>query len=98
MIPRFLHLSGGSVNLHILLIRESNISMDNVLLAVFGTLSFIGLSFGSLCTWMAIRAAKANKKDADVSMALWSIGAVAGLAVGSMSFAYFVLPILWDRL
>ena len=72
--------------------------MDNILLVVFGTLSAIGLSFGSLCTWMAIRAAKANKKDADVAMALWSIGAVAGLAVGSMSFAYFVLPILWDRL
>ena len=72
--------------------------MDNILLSVFGTLSLIGIGFGLFCTWMAIRIAKANKKDADVAMALWSIGAVAGLAVGSMSFAYFVLPILWNRL
>ena len=71
--------------------------MDNLLLAVFGTVSILGLSFGGLCTWMAIRAARSNKKDSEVSMALWSVGSVAGLAVGSMAFAYFVLPILWNR-
>jgi predicted MFS family arabinose efflux permease len=72
--------------------------MDGILLVVFGTLSILGLTFGSFCTWMAVRIAKANKKDADVAMALWSMGSVAGFAVGSMSFAYFVLPIIWDRL
>jgi len=72
--------------------------MDNILLAVFGTISFTSIGFGSFCTWMAVRIAKSNKKDADVGMALWSIGSVAGFAVGSMSFAYFVLPILWNRM
>jgi hypothetical protein len=72
--------------------------MDSILLTIFGTISILGLSFGFFCTWMAVRIARANKKDAEVGMALWSMGSVAGFAVGGMSFAYFVLPILWDRL
>jgi len=41
---------------------------------------------------MAVRAAK--KKDAELSMAMWSVAAIAGLAIGGMSLAYFVIPIV----
>ena len=66
--------------------------MDRILLIVFGTLSFPGLFFGALAVYMAVRAAK--KKDAELSMAMWSVAAIAGLAIGGMSLAYFVIPIV----
>ncbi|MNC93397.1 hypothetical protein D3C83_100150 [compost metagenome] len=72
--------------------------MDNILLIVFGTISALALGFGVLCTWMAVRAAKGNKKDADVAMALWSMGSVAGFAVAAVCMAYFVIPIVWHRM
>ncbi|HAL55224.1 MAG TPA: hypothetical protein DCP63_01780 [Bacteroidetes bacterium] len=69
---------------------------DNILLIVFGTLSILSLAFGGLCLFLAVQNAK--KKDAEVRMALWSIGALAGLVFAGMSWAYFLIPIIVNRL
>jgi hypothetical protein len=67
--------------------------MDNVLLAVFGTLSIFGIGFGAFSTWMAMRAAR-DPKSSELALAGWSVGALLGLTAGGMSLAYFVIPIL----
>lgn len=67
--------------------------MDNILLAVFGTLSFLGIGFGVLATWMAMRAAR-KPNSSEIALAGWSLGALVGLTAGGMSLAYFVIPIL----
>lgn len=67
--------------------------MDNILLAIFGTLSLLGIGFGALSTWMAMRAAR-NPKSSELALAGWSVGALVGLTAGGMSLAYFVIPIL----
>ena len=71
--------------------------MDRILLIVFGTLSVIGIGFGALSIWMAMRAAR-NPKTSELTLAGWSIGALVGLTVGGMSFAYFVIPIILHHL
>ena len=70
--------------------------MDNLLLLVFGGLSIIALAFAILCLFFAVKNAK--KKDAEISMALWSFGALAGFTFAGMCWAYFVIPILANKL
>ena len=71
--------------------------MDNILLAIFGTLSLLGLGFGAFSTWMAMRIAR-KPKSSELALAAWSVGALVGLTVGGMSLAYFVVPILLHHL
>lgn len=67
--------------------------MDNFLLAFFGIFSLLGLGFGALSTWMAMRTAR-KPKASELALAGWSVGALLGLTAGGMSLAYFVIPIL----
>jgi len=70
--------------------------LDNILLIVFGILSTLSLLFAGLCLYFAVKNAK--KKDAEVQMALWSFGALAGFTFAGMCWAYFLIPILIHRL
>jgi hypothetical protein len=39
----------------------------------------------------------AKKPDGELKMAFWSFGALAGLVLAGMSFAYFIIPILLNH-
>jgi len=69
---------------------------DNLLLIVFGILSTIGLLVGGLAIYLAMQSAK--KKDGELMMAFWAFTALAGLTFAGMSWAYFIIPILSNRL
>ncbi|MGB2868521.1 MAG: hypothetical protein WBD36_08730 [Bacteroidota bacterium] len=69
---------------------------DKILLIAFGTLSTIGLIIGALGIYFAMKSAK--KKDGEISMALWSMAALAGFTVAGMCWAYFLIPILMNHL
>jgi hypothetical protein len=69
---------------------------DNILLMVFGILSTIAFCIGGLGFYFALRNAK--KKDGELKMALWSVVALAGLTFAGMSWAYFIIPILSNKL
>lgn len=68
---------------------------DNILLIVFGTISGIGLIVAMVCLVFAVQSAK--KSEGELKMALWSFGALAGLVLSGMSFAYFIIPILLNH-
>jgi len=69
---------------------------DTVLLIVFGILSGLGLAVGAVGFGLAIKHAK--KPEGEIKMALWAILGLAGLVLAGMSWAYFLLPILWNHL
>jgi heme/copper-type cytochrome/quinol oxidase subunit 3 len=69
---------------------------DNLLLIVFGILSTIGLLVGGIAIYLAMQSAK--KKDGELMMAFWAFVALAGLTFAGMSWAYFIIPILANRL
>jgi hypothetical protein len=39
----------------------------------------------------------AKKPEGELKMALWSFGALAGMVVAGMCFAYFIIPILLNH-
>jgi heme/copper-type cytochrome/quinol oxidase subunit 3 len=87
----FLHFASAGSFLYI------NFSMpDNLLLIVFGILSTIGLLVGGIAIYLAMQSAK--KKDGELMMAFWAFIALAGLTFAGMSWAYFIIPILANRL
>jgi heme/copper-type cytochrome/quinol oxidase subunit 3 len=86
----FLFASAGSF-LYIYFIMP-----DNLLLIVFGILSSIGLLVGGIAIYLAMQSAK--KKDGELMMAFWAFVALAGLTFAGMSWAYFIIPILSNRL
>jgi heme/copper-type cytochrome/quinol oxidase subunit 3 len=69
---------------------------DNLLLIVFGILSSIGLLVGGIAIYLAMQSAK--KKEGELMMAFWAFVALAGLTFAGMSWAYFIIPILANRL
>jgi heme/copper-type cytochrome/quinol oxidase subunit 3 len=69
---------------------------DNLLLIVFGILSTIGLLVGGIAIYLAMKNAK--KKDSELMMAFWAFIALAGLTFAGMCWAYFLIPILANRL
>ncbi|HEY4613396.1 MAG TPA: hypothetical protein VII11_10460 [Bacteroidota bacterium] len=69
---------------------------DNFLLIVFGTISTIALAAGILGVYFAVQTAKKN--ESEIKMALWSVLALAGFTVAGMSWAYFLIPIIWNHL
>jgi nitrate/nitrite transporter NarK len=69
---------------------------DNFLLIVFGILSTIGLLVGGVAIYLAMQSAK--KKDGELMMAFWAFIALACLTFAGMSWAYFIIPILANRL
>jgi len=69
---------------------------DNLLLIIFGILSTIALFVGCLAIYFALKNAK--KKDAELMMVFWAVIALAGLTFTGMSWAYFLIPILANRL
>jgi len=69
---------------------------DNILLIVFGNLSTLALLVGCLALYLAVKNAK--KKEGELMMVFWSVIALAGLTFAGMSWAYFLIPILANRL
>jgi hypothetical protein len=69
---------------------------DNILLIVFGILSALGLAVGITGFWLALKNSK--KPEGEIKMAGWAVLGLAGLVLAGMSWAYFLLPILWNHL
>ncbi len=69
---------------------------DNILLIIFGTLSTLALLVGGVAIYFAMKNAK--KKDSELKMVFWAVVALAGLTFAGMSWAYFIIPILANRL
>ncbi len=69
---------------------------DNILLIIFGVLSTIALAIGALGVYLAMKNAKKN--DSELKMVFWAVVALAGFTFGGMSWAYFIIPILANRL
>ena len=69
---------------------------DNTLLIVFGILSTIGLLVGGIAIYLAMKNAK--KSDGELWMAFWAVVALAGLTFAGMCWAYFLIPIISNRL
>jgi heme/copper-type cytochrome/quinol oxidase subunit 3 len=69
---------------------------DNILLLVFGILSTIALLVGGIAIYFAMKTAKKN--DSELMMVFWSVIALASLTFAGMSWAYFLIPILANRL
>lgn len=68
---------------------------DNILLIVFGILSAIGLLLGVVSFGLAMKHAK--KPDGELKMALWAIAGLGGLVLAGMSWAYFLIPIIINK-
>lgn len=69
---------------------------DSLLLIVFGVLCLAGLAGGVTGFSLAVKYAK--KPDDEIRMALWAIAGLGGLVLAGMSAAYFLIPILINRL
>jgi heme/copper-type cytochrome/quinol oxidase subunit 3 len=69
---------------------------DNLLLIVFGILSTIGLLVGGIAIYLAMRSAK--RTDGELMMVFWACVALIGLTFAGMCWAYFIIPILANRL
>jgi anaerobic C4-dicarboxylate transporter len=70
--------------------------MDNIILIVFGILSSLSTAFGVFSFWRAAKYARRN--DSEAKMIAWAVAGLAGLVFGTVSFVYFILPILSARL
>ena len=69
---------------------------DKLLLIIFGILSTIALLVGCLAVYLALKSAR--KKDGELMMVFWAVVALAGFTFAGMSWAYFLIPILINRL
>ena len=69
---------------------------DNLLLIIFGILSTIALLVGCLAVYFALK--NARKKDGELMMVFWAVIALAGFTFAGMSWGYFLIPILINRL
>jgi len=69
---------------------------DNLLLIVFGIISALGLVIGVTGFGLALKYSKTP--EAEIRMAGWAVVGLAGLVLAGMSWAYFLLPILWNHL
>ena len=69
---------------------------DKLLLIVFGILSTLALLIGCLAIYLAVK--NARKKDGELMIVFWAVVALAGLTFAGMSWAYFLIPILINRL
>ena len=69
---------------------------DKLLLIIFGILSTIALLVGCVAIYFAVKNAK--KKEGELMMVFWSVIALAGLTFAGMCWAYFLIPILINRL
>jgi len=69
---------------------------DNILLIIFGILSTIGLTIGIISFSLAVKHAK--KPDGELKMALWAVLGMGGLVFAGMCWAYFLIPIIINRL
>jgi uncharacterized protein (UPF0333 family) len=69
---------------------------DNLLLVIFGILSTIALLVGGIAVYFAMKSAR--KSNGELSMAFWSVVALASLTFAGMCWAYFIIPILANQL
>jgi heme/copper-type cytochrome/quinol oxidase subunit 3 len=69
---------------------------DKLLLIIFGILSTTALLAGCLGVYLALKSAR--KKDGELMMVFWAVVALAGFTFAGMSWAYFLIPILANRL
>ena len=69
---------------------------DNILLLIFGILSTLCLFIGGAAIVLAMKNAK--KKEGELRMVFWAAVALATLTFAGMCWAYFLIPILINRL
>jgi heme/copper-type cytochrome/quinol oxidase subunit 3 len=69
---------------------------DKLLLIIFGILSTIALLVGCFAVYFALK--NARKKDGELMMVFWAVVALGGFTFAGMSWAYFLIPILVNRL
>jgi len=69
---------------------------DNLLLIIFGILSTISLFIGGIAIHLAMK--NARKNDGELWMAFWAVIALAGLTFSGMCWAYFLIPIITNRI
>lgn len=69
---------------------------DNILLIAFGILSALGLAVGITGFGLALK--YSEKPEGELKMAGWAVMGLAGLVIAGMSWAYFLIPILWNHL
>jgi uncharacterized BrkB/YihY/UPF0761 family membrane protein len=69
---------------------------DSIVLIVAGIFTLLCLSVGGIGMLRAVKATKKN--DGELAMVLWSVLALGGLSFGAMCIAYFIIPIISNRL
>jgi hypothetical protein len=69
---------------------------DNLLLIVFGILSTVAMIVGGIAVYFAMKSAKKN--NGELTMAFWSVVALASLTFAGMCWAYFLIPIIANHL
>ena len=69
---------------------------DTFVFAAAGIFTMLCLCAGSAGAYFAMQNAKKN--ESDLKMVFWSIIALAGFSFAGMCLAYFIVPILLNKL
>lgn len=69
---------------------------DNIVFAVFFTLSLLSTAFGIVAGYFAYR--NSHKIENELKMVAWGVGAIAGLVFGGLCWAWFLIPIILNHI
>lgn len=69
---------------------------DQIVFAVFLTLSILSLAFGIIAGYFAYR--NSHKMENELKMVFWGIGAIAGFVFGGLCWAWFLIPIILNHI
>lgn len=69
---------------------------DNIVFAVFLTLSILSLAVGIISGYFAYKNSHDIKNE--LKMVFWAIGAIAGLVFGGLCWAWFLIPIILNHI
>ena len=69
---------------------------DSIVFTVAGIFTLICLSVGCIGVYFAMQSAKKN--ESELKMVFWSVVALAGLSFAGMCIAYFIIPIIVNKI
>jgi hypothetical protein len=69
---------------------------DNIVFAVFITVSIGSIAIGSFSAYFAYK--NSQKVENELKMVFWGIGAIAGFVFGGLCWAWFLIPIIINHL